>query len=330
MDLAPGVVLVGIIAAAAYGLRSIQAFAMLSPMIVAIFIGLLFGNVVGFPEKAGAGVAMAGKRLLRISVALLGLQLTFSGLLEVGLVGMMLVVVAVSTTFAFTVWLGDAMGVDRGLSHLIASGTAVCGASAIAATNAIVKATREDVSYAIACVTLFGTAVMFIYPLLLPVLDLDPYAFGLWAGVSIHEVAQVVGAGFQGGEAAGQTSVVTKLARVLMLAPLLMAISTMPMLRAGVPEGSKSLRLLTAVPAFVVMFVLLAAANSLGLIPDPVRSGLVSVTPILLTTALAALGLGTSFAHLKTRGWRPMLLGLAASVFISVTTLAMVSVLVVQ
>ena len=130
---------------------------------------------------------------------ILGFQLTLAEIAEVGARGSIIIAITVIATFIFTVRVGHALGVDRKLSQLIAAGTSICGASAIVATNAVTEARDEDVAYAIACVTVFGSIAMFAYPLLQGMLHLDPQAYGLWSGASIHEIGQVIAASFQNG-----------------------------------------------------------------------------------------------------------------------------------
>ena len=319
----PGLVLVAVITASAYGLRHLPFLSVLSPMISAIFVGMVFANTVGFSPVAHAGIAVAGKRLLRLAVALLGLQLTFAQLADVGAKGILCAAAALSATFLFTTGLGKVLRVDRKLGMLLAAGTSVCGASAIAGANAAVGANDEDVSYAVACITIFGTAAMFLYPLLQAVLDLGPQAYGMWIGLSIHEVAQVVGAGFQGGEFSGETAVVAKLARVMMLAPLVIGLAVV-VRRPGSGSPGESARG-PLVPVFILGFLALVLLNSSGLLAEHLRAPIVSATPVLLTASMGALGLGTNFAKLKHHGFRPLLLSAFASLFIAVVALLLVN-----
>jgi len=317
----PGLVLVAVITASVYGLRHIPFVSQLSPMISAIFVGMLFANVVGTNVSSSPGISISGKKLLRLAVALLGVQISFTQLGEIGVRGVGFAALALGSTFLFTIWAGRLLGVDRNLAQLLAAGTSICGASAIAATNATIGADDEDVSYAVACITLFGTLAMFLFPLAMLATGLAGKSYGLWIGLSVHEVAQVVGAGFQGGTEAGEIAVVTKLARVMMLAPLVIALSVV---RSKVSGGAKSAGRTQLVPHFVIGFLVLAALNSFGVIPDAIRKPIVTATPILLTAAMAALGLGTSISKLKKHGLPPLLLAALASLFIAGLTFALV------
>lgn len=319
--LMPGITLVAIVTTAAYGLRLVPGLGGISPMISAIFVGIAFANLTTVPPVALPGLTFCGKRLLRIAVALLGFQLTVDQILQVGPVGMALLTILVFATYAFTMAAARLLRVDQGLARLLAAGTSICGASAVAAASAVAKGRDEDVAYAIACVTLFGTVAMLLYPVLGAAASLGPFAYGFWTGASVHEVAQVVAAGYQQGTQAGEYSMVVKLSRVLLLAPVLIAMSIVPNL--GAPRKSP-MRSAQIVPVFVVGFILAAIANSCGLVPVPFKEAMMQTTPIILTAALSALGLGTRFGALRSRGWRPLVLAGVASLFLSSASLTMI------
>lgn len=316
----PGLLLTAAIAAAAFGLRQIPMVGVLSPMILAITIGVTFRNTVGMPAQAKAGVTFSLRRILRVAIALLGLQLTAAQVVEVGATGIAIIALTLISTFSFTVWLGRVIGVEAKLAELIAAGTSICGASAVIATNTVTRAPDEDVAYAVACVTVFGSIAMFLYPLLPGLLNLTPHAYGLWAGASIHEVAQVVAAAYQEGQSAGEFGTVAKLSRVMMLAPVVIALGLLASRRAPQDAGQAK----PPIPWFVLGFLVLVALNSLVSIPADAKAMLVIGTTFLLSMALAAMGLETDIAKLCAKGRKPLLLGLAAFAFISILSLILV------
>ena len=310
----PGISFAGAIAAVALLTRHIPGMATFSPMILAIVMGMAFHNIVGTPSLAKPGIAFSVRRLLRIGIVLLGFQLTLTESAEVGARGLLIITITVVATFGFTVWVGRALGVDRKLSQLIAVGTSICGASAIIATNTVTEAQDEDVAYAIACVTIFGSIAMFAYPLLGRILRLDPQTYGLWSGVSIHEIAQVVAASFQNGQRAGEIGTMVKLARIMLLAPMVFALSTWARLSAN-PTTAKPAK--PPLPWFVLGFTALVGLNSVVAIPSDARKVIVTLTTFLLSSALAAMGLETDISRLYAKGLRPAILGAVAFLFIA-------------
>jgi uncharacterized integral membrane protein (TIGR00698 family) len=322
----PGLALTAGIAAMAFMLRQLPYVSALSPIILSIAIGMTFHNLIGTPAFARPGVAFSMRRILRFAIVLLGLQLTASQLVEVGARGIAIIALTLIATFLFTVQLGRLIGVDRKLSELIAAGTSICGASAVIATNTVTRAPDEDVAYAVACVTIFGSIAMFVYPLFPSLLHLDPHAFGLWSGASIHEIAQVVAAAFQDGRDAGEFGTIAKLARVTMLAPVVMSLGFLATRQARrIGDGRSSARV--PLPWFVLGFIALVGVNSMISVPAEARSTIIMLTTFLLSMALAAMGLETDVRKLCARGMRPLLLGAGAFLFISCFSLALIKTL---
>jgi uncharacterized integral membrane protein (TIGR00698 family) len=318
-----GIALTTVIAAAAFGLRQIPGISVLSPMILSIAIGIILHNAIGSPRRAKAGVQFTMRRVLRFAIVLLGLQLTLTQVREVGVSGVAIIVLTLVATFAFTVQLGKLLGVDRKLTELIAAGTSICGASAVIATNTVTRAPDEDVAYAVAGVTLFGSLAMFLYPLLPGLLDLSPRAYGLWSGASIHEIAQVVAAAYQAGTDAGEFGTIAKLSRVMLLAPVVLSLGALAVRRAR-RHGHTVGEAKPPLPWFVLGFIAVVVANSFVTLPADVRSVTTLTTSFLLSMALAAMGLETDLRKLKARGLRPLALGLGASVFIALFSLTLV------
>lgn len=321
-SIAGGVLLTAVVAGLAFALRLVPGVAIFSPMILAILIGMLFQNTVGTPLRARPGVLFALRRILRLAIILLGLQLTAAQVVEVGATGVAIIVATLIASFVFTTRMGRIMRVDRKLAELIAAGTSICGASAIVATNTVTRAHDEDVAYAVASVTVFGSLSMFLYPLLFSVVHLAPRAYGLWAGSSIHEIAQVVAAAFQAGSDAGTFGTIAKLSRVMLLAPLVLTLGWMTARRSA--HGGPRSRV--PMPWFVLGFLALVALNSVVTIDPATKSWIVLVTTFLLSMALAAMGLETDIRKLRAKGVRPLLLGACAWLFISAFSLILVKI----
>ena len=316
----PGLALTALIAAAAFGLRLVPGIDALSPLILSILIGMALHNMMGTPGAAKPGVNVSLKVILKAGVVLLGLQLTIGQVIEVGLRGVGIIAAALIATFLFTKWLGRQLGVGTKLTELIAAGTSVCGASAVIATNTVTRASDEDVAYAVACVTVFGSLSMVLIPVVeATVLHLGPDAYGLWTGAVIHEVAQVVAAAFQQGDAAGHTGTIAKLTRVMMLAPLVLTLGLLARRRNEGASGAGA-----PIPWFVFGFVAMVGIASLGIVPTAAEPWHKGLTQFLLAMALAAMGLETDIRKLAAEGARPALLGAASWLFIVALGLGLV------
>ncbi|MBX3597762.1 MAG: YeiH family protein [Rhizobiaceae bacterium] len=318
-SLLPGIMIAGLTAVAAYQLRQLPGLAVLSPMIIAVAIGILYANIVGMPDHAKPGITFCQKSLLRFAIVLLGFQLTLTQVSTIGASGIAIIATVLILTFVLTMLLGRALGVEKNLACLIAAGTSICGASAIVATNAVVRAREEHVAYSVASITLFGTIAMLGLPFLAPVFGLSDHDFGIWAGASIHEVAQVVGAAFQNGQVSGEIGTVSKLTRVVMLAPVVLALGFFISRQAGAQSGAKA-----TIPWFALWFLAVVVLNSLITIPAEVRQALALTTTALLSTGLAALGLQTNIAALRKEGMRPLLLALFSFLFIASSSLTLI------
>jgi uncharacterized integral membrane protein (TIGR00698 family) len=323
-QLAPGLALAAGIAAVGFALNRLPHMAAFSPLILSIFFGMALHNGLGTPVRCMAGVKFALRRILRLAIVLLGLQLTLHQIIAVGEAGLGVVVASLAATFAFTVWLGRCLGIDPKLGCLIAAGTSICGASAVIAANTVTEGSEEDVAYAVGCVTVFGSLAALLYPALSGPLHLDPRAFGLWTGASIHEIAQVVAAAFQNSTEAGEFATIAKLSRVMLLAPLVILLGlAMARVRArgGRTHASHGA---APFPWFVIGFIAVIGFNSLDLLPHEQRAALNYGTTFLLSVALAAMGLETDVRKLRAKGLRPLLLGAGAWVFIGGFSLLLV------
>jgi uncharacterized integral membrane protein (TIGR00698 family) len=314
----PGLMLTAAIAAGALAIRAGTGLTALSPLILSIIIGMLLRNSFALPASVEPGIAFSLKRILRAGIVLLGLQVTVAQILSLGGAALVMVAVTLVASFLAIRIAGRLMGVDRKLTDLIAAGTSVCGASAIIAANTVVRGRQDHVAYAVACVTLFGSLSMLAYPLLAAPLGLDERAYGLWTGATVHEVAQVVAASFQSGEIAGQFGTISKLARVVLLAPLIMMLALA--VRSG---GDGPAKAAAPMPWFVLGFIGMMLVNSVIDIPAEISGGMTTLTNFLLAMALGAMGLQANIGKLKAEGWRPLALGAFGWLFIAAFGYAM-------
>lgn len=295
-----------------------------SPLLVAIILGAVLANVWRVPQSCTPGVRFVAKPVLRMGIALLGLQLLLSDIFALGWQVVALVVVIVGAGIGGTLWAGSVMGVSRAQSLLIACGFSICGAAAVAAAEDVADADEEEVLTAVALVVLFGTLMIALVPLGAALFGLGEHAAGMWAGGSIHEVAQVVAAGGILGGTALAVATVVKLARVLMLAPVIAILGLVQ--RRGQTAGT-STRRPPLIPLFIIGFLGCVALRSSGVVPATALSVAGVIQTTLLSAAMFALGLGVRLASLRSVGARPI--GLATASTVWVATVALVGVLLV-
>ena len=297
----------------------------LSALTVAIVLGMVIGNTV-YPRVAGVaapGVLFSKQVLLRAGIVLYGLRLTFQDIAHVGVAGVAIDALVLSSTFALSWWLGTRVfKLDRKTAMLIGAGSSICGAAAVMAAEPVIRGRAEQAAVAVATVVVFGTVAIFLYPTLyalgehLPSRGLSSTAYGVYAGSTIHEVAQVVAAGRAVGESAANTAVITKMVRVMMLAPFLVGLSAY--LSRNPEQGRQcgeepATRGHIVIPWFALGFVAVAGINSLTLLPKAVVGMALDVDTMLLAMAMAALGLTTHVSAIRAAGIKP--LALAAVLF---------------
>ncbi|RLV54882.1 putative sulfate exporter family transporter [Aeromicrobium phragmitis] len=250
-----------------------------SPLVVALVAGVA---VAQFPERwRPATIDDLGRFALRLGVVLLGLRLSAGQLADIGLAGLVVVVLTVTATYTATRVVGRRLGLDEDLVTLVAVGFSICGAAAIAGIQDVVRARGAAVAQAVAMVTIFGSAMIAVVPLTADLLGLGPRETAVWAGASIHEVAQVVAAGAAAAPTAVGIAVTVKLARVMLLAPLAVVVG-----RGRTAGGARTLR----VPWFVIGFLLAVGVRSTGVLDPAVLATADRLATGLLAAGMFALG----------------------------------------
>ena len=283
----------------------------LSPLVVAVVAGAVLTNVGLVPAACRPGADLAARRLLRVGIVLLGFQLAAGDVLRLGLPRLAVVAAVVAVTFVGTRWLGSCLGVNPGLSLLIATGFSICGASAVAAMKGVSDTDEDDVAFSIGLVTLCRSLAILLLPLVRHPLGLDDGAFGAWVGASVHDVAQVVATAASGGATALQAAVVVKLTRVVLLAPMVSSVTILRR-RSGAESIAAGTNRPPLVPLFVAGFLIAVAVRSTGVVPEGLLGVLRTVETLVLAAALFGLGTGVRLARLRRLGGRPLLLGLGS------------------
>jgi uncharacterized integral membrane protein (TIGR00698 family) len=280
----------------------------ISALTIAIVLGIVVGNSAYPAAASDQGVQFSKQTLLRLGIVLYGIRLTFQDIQHVGISGVVIDTVVVCSTFALAWFLGTRwLGLDRKTAMLIGAGSSICGAAAVMATEPVVRGRADQVTVAVSTVVVFGTIAIFLDPVLyhLNVFGISsPAAYGLFAGSTIHEVAQVVAAGRAIGEQAAATAVITKMVRVMLLAPFLLALSVY--LSRETPGDDRVASI--TIPWFALGFVAVTALNSFVSLPVQFTAIATTFDTFVLAMAMAALGLTTHVSALRSAGVRPLAL----------------------
>ena len=314
----PGLALVALATGIAFGVSAVVPG--LNASTVGVLLGAVAVNTGLVRPWARAGTGFAAKRLLRLAVVLLGLQLAVGQLAALGFGGLAVVLVTVAVTFFGTQLIARAAGLSGPRGLLIATGFSICGASAVAAMEPVAGGEEEDTSIAVALVTICGSLAILVLPLLQGPLGLDTTGFGAWVGASVHDVGQTV-ATAERVPGSLTEAVVVKLTRVVLLAPLVAGVAVAQRRRgvATVPPGGRRPPLL---PLFVAGFLAAVVLRSTGVVPTAVVDGAHAVQGVLLAAALFGLGTGIRLRSLARTGGRSVLVGLASWVLVAVVAYA--------
>ncbi|WP_235856973.1 YeiH family protein [Occultella glacieicola] len=326
----PGLVLSATIATAA---TAVGQFApLLGGPVVAVLIGGFVGACVprvAHHPAVGPGLTTAGRVLLQCAVVLLGAQLSIRQVLEVGVEALPVMIGTLVAALVGAAFLGRLLRVDSDLRTLIGVGTAICGASAIAAVTPVLRPAGTKVAYALSTVFVFNIAAVLVLPPLGHLLGMSPADFGLLAGTAVNDMSSVVAAATSFGDDAADTAVVVKLTRTLAIIPIVAGVAALVARRDRRHAASKDPRdpappsLWRLVPWFLVGFLAIAGLNGLGVIPAAAQPPIATIATFLITMAMAAIGLGTDLPALRRAGASPLLLGGLLWLIVMGTSLAL-------
>ncbi|MFT3944108.1 MAG: putative sulfate exporter family transporter [Ancrocorticia sp.] len=316
-----------------------RLFPILGSAMPAIVIGVLIAIFVKRPASWAPGLKFASKMVLQVAVVVLGTQLSLRQVAEVG-VESFPVMISTLVVCLLAAWLlGRAMKIDADLNVLIGVGTAICGASAIAAVSPVVKARNEAIAYAISTIFLFNVLAVLIFPWLGHALGLTQHEFGLFAGTAVNDTSSVVATAGIYGSAALSFAVVVKLVRTLMIIPISLGLAALEARKEAGSLGVGSLEAtagsqgsgaaprislmgaLKLIPWFLIGFLLASVLRSVGLVPDAAQAPLAQVAMFFISTAMAAIGLSTDVAGFRKAGLRPLALGGLLWIIVTATAL---------
>ncbi|WP_207802620.1 YeiH family protein [Motiliproteus coralliicola] len=287
----------------------------------ALLMGMAF-NYLSNEGKCVPGIQFSAKTVLRFGIALLGARITVEQLMSLGFTPIVIVLIAVPSTIFCGVLMGRWLGLGRSQSVLTGSSVGICGASAALAVAAVLpqdKDSEKNLIFTVIAVTALSTVAMIVYPFIVTYFGLDTAASGVFLGATIHDVAQVVGAGYLMSDEIGDIATFTKLLRVSMLVPVVLIISLVAARwgqteSSGKPSGFP-------LPGFLVAFIIIVGLNSGGVIAPEVSSMMVEASRWCLIVAMVGLGMKSSFQELAAMGWRPMALIVGETLFLAVLVL---------
>ena len=301
----------------------------ISEVIIAILIGLLVRALIGVPAVFAPGIEFSFKKIIKAAIVLMGLNFSIVAVFSTGLSVLAVVIVSIIAAMILMELMWRLLNIRPSLARLIGIGTAICGASAIIASAPIIdEADDNDITYAVATITVFGLLAIFVYPVIGSLLQLSEFQYGRWVGVAIHETAQVLAAGFAIGNEAGEVATIVKLTRTIMLLPVIFIFIQVG--KRGKASDQPAARILSAFPVFILGFLGLAVLRTAGDLLF-IDSGLWiraltafnQLSKFLIVVAMAGVGLTTDLTKIKVLGLKPLIAGLIASIFLGIFSLSL-------
>ncbi len=295
----------------------------LSPLIVGIIIGMIYGNTLRkrLPDQWVPGILFCSKQILRGAIIFYGFRLTFQHIVAVGPAAIVVDIIMVLSVLLVGYFTGRMLKLDPHISTLTTAGSAICGAAAVLGTEPVLKNQPHKTAIAVSTVVIFGTISMFLYPVMYKMgwLNLNPQQMGIYIGSTIHEVAHVVGAGNALNDTViAESAVIVKMIRVILLAPFLLILSLLvgrKNRKEGIETSGKSK---ITIPWFAFGFLIVIGFNSLNLLPEAVVDGINTADDFALTMAMTALGVETNFKKFKQSGLKPFILAFVLFIWLVV------------
>ena len=342
MNKLPGLLLTALLATGGFLLADqpwVKDHLRVSALLLVVLLGMVLASFVRPPAWAVPGIRTAQRPVLRWAVAGLGFRLSLAELWKIGAPALGVVVISTFAALGFGWWVARRFGLGEKLGLLLGVGGAICGASAVVAADSVVQGEKRDSAIALGVITLLGTIGILVYPLLAHGLAMTDFRYGVWAGASLHEMAQVVAAASGLSEASVKVATVVKLARIALLAPVVLGLAWSlrrkaagmePAATVAPARASSAVGIVATPPAvapkvapvpwFLVLFVLFALVNSTGVIPAPALGLIGRVDLWLLCVGMAGVGLQTGFGDLREAGWAPVLAGATQWAFLAATS----------
>ena len=299
----------------------------LGASIIALFLGTII-NSFFHPKWIQPSLKFTSKRILKIAIILLGASLSVKTIMSVGKLTFFVIIFTFAMCFGGGYFVRKIFGLNWKLGNLISAGTGICGGSAIAAIAPVIDAEDKDIAFAMSSTFLFDMIMVALYPLMGKWIGMSDMAYGIWAGTSVNDTASVVASGYAFSEAAGDFATMVKLTRTIAIIPTVLVFAyigtRIKQKELQTANAGRKVNLMKVVPWFIGGFLLLAAVNSVGIIPAGASVVIKSASKFLMVTALAAIGLNTSLLDFKRAGLAPMFYGITIDTLVTLTALGVI------
>ncbi len=323
-----GIILSAALAAVSYFISEALPVHLISAGVFALIIGMALNPFVSSMEGVKEGFTFTSKKLLKFSIILMGLGLSFGQILSVGKFSLIVMTFTLFTAFGGGYLLGKILGMDWKLSSLISAGTGICGGSAIAAIAPVIDAKDSDIAYGISATFIFDIIMVVLFPIMGRFFMMSDLGFGLWAGTAVNDTSSVVAAGYAFSDAAGQFAVIVKLTRTLSIVPVVLIFSYInerierkKMSSSQTGEAVKTkVDIRKIFPFFILFFLLMVALKSTGFVPVALSSSLSQLSKFIMVMSLGAIGLKTNFSQVAKSGFTPMFHGFIISALVVVVS----------
>ncbi len=291
------------------------------PIIGGPVFGIVLGMIVAIwkrPEIFETGIRFTSKKILQLSIILLGFEMNLRNIIQVGGQSLTVMLFTLAASFLTAWWIGRALKIERNIATLIGVGTAICGGSAIAATAPVIQADDKEIAYSISTIFLFNVLAVFIFPAAGHFLQMNDAGFGMWAGTAINDTSSVVAAGYSYSDAAGNFATIVKLTRTLMIVPITLFLAIYMSRKRSSAGG---FRFAKVFPWFVIGFLLASLLGTVGIVPVGAASALAKTGKFLIVMAMVAIGLNTKLKNMIQSGPAPFLLGCCTWAAVAFTSL---------
>lgn len=312
----PGILLTIVFAILGKFLSNLIPLNLISPSVFGLLLGMVFNPYIGENKNFTKGINFVSKKILRLSIILMGASLNIYQVAEVGKYSLFVMCFTLFTAFFFGHLLGKLFHMNWKLSSLISAGTGICGGSAIASIAPTINAKNKDIAYAISATFIFDIVMVILFPIAGRYFNMSDLGYGLWAGTAVNDTSSVVAAGYAFSEAAGNFAIIVKLTRTLSIIPVVLIFSIINSKVEKDEENSKKVDIKSIFPWFILIFLLVVGINSTGIIPVNLSFTLTKISKFMMIMALSAIGLGTNFKEMSKSGFLPMVHGFIISLLV--------------